>query len=169
MTGLEGVTVEVTFSIRDPEGKWLEEEDIQARFAELRPALQSLDEAEGRLSIYNDDTTYAITTFKDELGVLVSTVCLDAVGDLAAGKAVRVSMVSHPQRIDFDVEGDQIVIHGDGIDGDRCPARPLLKALVACGERYAALLKKLHGGDPTWSKNLSGWDQGAARARASLA
>ena len=51
-------------------------------------------------------------------------------------------------------DGDEVVVTGDELTPSHYPKRELLPALVACGERYAAYLRKLRGGDPDWAARL---------------
>jgi hypothetical protein len=160
--------MEVTFNIWIG-GALLDEEEIAARIAELRPRLQDLDELEGQLMLYNSTSTYNVTTFRDTLVPLIGAFCFDAVSDLAAGKDVTIPITASDGTVHMKVEGDVIIVSGTDVKEDRCPAGLLLEALVSCGERFVALLKALHAGEPDWQERLAGWDQVAARARAALA
>jgi hypothetical protein len=160
--------MEVTFSIWIG-GALLDEGEIAARLGVLRPQLQDLDGLEGQLLLYNSMSTYNVTTIRDALVPLIGAFCFDAVIDLAAGKDVTIPITAYDGTVHMKVEDDVIVISGTDVKEDRCPAGPLLEALVDCGERFIALLKALHASEPVWQERLAGWDQVAARARAALA
>ena len=160
--------MQASFAIIGADGETLGEEELASRFDELRERLTAQEEPEGTLVLYNDGGSYRVTAFRDDLEALMRGVCVRAIPDLAAGKEVVAEMAAYDESAAFKPEGDEIVVSGDQIDGDRCPARPLLEALVGCGERYLAFIKRLRGDNPELAEYFAGWDAAVARARASL-
>ena len=160
--------MEATFEIIAADGARIDEDELEFLLEHLRPSIGSIDEREGMLILYNSGGSFRVTAFRDSISPLIRAVCIDAVPDLAAGKDVEIQMAAYNERAWFKIEGDAIVVTGDAIEEDRCPARPLLEALVGCGERFAALVKKLYSTNPNMADVVANWDQAVAQARASL-
>src|SRR4051794_24842022 len=122
--------MEASFEVITAEGLSLREGEIAARFDDLLPELKELDGLEGVLILYNDGGSYRVTALRDTLGPLISRLCFQAVTELAAGKDVTVRLYAYDEKVQFHVEGDEVVISGDALDGDRCPRKSLLEALT---------------------------------------
>lgn len=161
--------MQASFSVITADGLTLHERQIAAEFDNLRPDLAGLDGLEGLVTLYNDTGSYRVTALRDVLGPLVTQLCVHVVTELAAGRDVTVTLFAYDERVQFRLEGDEVDISGDDLEGDRCPRASLLTALVECGERFHALLQRVCAADPDWAENRDAWQEAVTRARACLA
>lgn len=159
--------MEVTFDVLTNDDAILSESDLAQGSPDLRKLLDNLDQLEGLLTIDNPDAQ-DLVVFRDVLSLLISYFCMYSIPDLANGKPLEYSFAAYNEHATLKVDGDTIVVHYDGDAECRCPAAPLLAALVACGERFVALIKRVYGNEPSWSVRLAAWEEAVTRARNSL-
>ena len=157
----------VRFELDLPDGNSLTEKELaeQSESAELLTGMNSPD---GGLVLSNPATDQS-TAMGDTLGALIQTFCFESIPVLAANQEYSVTLFQHPERVTMKPEGDEVLVTGDEIDPSHYPKGELLPALVACGERYAAYLRRTHGNDPEWAGRLETLETAAKNARAQLA
>lgn len=161
--------MQASFSVITADGVTLNEQQITDQFARLRAELTHLEDLEGVVILYNDVDSYRVTALRDVLGPLVSQLCFHAVTELAGGRNVTLTLYAYDERVQLQLDGDDVVIGGDDLPGDRCTKSALMTALVDCGDRFLALLQRaVADDDPDWAENRDSWIESAARARACL-
>jgi hypothetical protein len=105
----------------------------------------------------------------DDLSALVTQLCFDAPAAVARGETAAFDLVNDPEHYTLRREGTEIEIAGTLITPARFPAAALLEALVACGERYIALLGRGWADDPGLPDLLADLKGAAENARQALA
>jgi hypothetical protein len=156
----------VRFEIDLPDGDTITESEL-AHNGEAEKLLAAMDSPGGGLVLSNPATGQS-TAIGDVLGALISRFCFQSIPVLAAGRKYSTRLFQYPEQVSMTPESDEIVVTGDELDPSRYPKRELLPALVACGERYAAYLRRLHGDDPDWAGRLETLETAAKNARAQL-
>jgi hypothetical protein len=155
----------VRFEIDLPDGNSIAESELaEPESVEL---LAGMDSPEGGLVLSNPATGQS-TAVGDVLGALINRVCFESIPLLAADQEYSLRLFQYPEKVSMTPEGDEVIVTGDELDRTHYPKRELLPALVACGERYAAYLRRVHGGDPEWAGRLEAIESAAKAARAQL-
>jgi hypothetical protein len=154
----------ITFEVDLPEGRSVREQEIGANFDALRDALAAAPNPEGVL-LLRDEKRGVGTAFLDALEPLLLNVCLYSAPALSAGQEAAFDLFSSPGRVSLKPVGGEVAVSRDGAEMARFPRDELLPALRSCGERYAALMEKLHGADPNWELRLAMMGAAVASAR----
>jgi hypothetical protein len=149
-----------------PDGNSLSESEL-AQPGESAELLAGMDSPEGGLVLSNPATGQS-TAVGDVLGALINRFCFESIARLARDQEYSTHLFQYPEKVSMTPDGDEVVVTGDELDPSHYPKRELLPALVACGERYAAYLRKLRGGDPNWAARLETIESAAKAARAQL-
>jgi hypothetical protein len=156
----------VRFEIDLPDGDTVAESEL-AQPGPRAELVAGLDSPEGGLVLSNPATGQS-TAVGDVLGALINRFCFQSIATLAADQEYSVRLFQYPEKVSMKPEGGEVVVTGDELDPSHYPKGELLPALVACGERYAAYLRKLHGDDPEWAGRLETIDAAAKTARGQL-
>jgi hypothetical protein len=156
----------VRFEIDLPDGDTITESELGQQ-GEAEKLLAARESLEGGLALINPATGQS-TAIGDVLGALISRFCFQSIPVLAANREYSTYLFQYPEQVSMTPEGDEVVVTGDEIDRSHYPKRELLPALVECGERYAAYLRKLHRDDPSWAGRLETLETEAKNARAQL-
>jgi hypothetical protein len=138
--------MDVSFEFIAPDGAILGEADVTGSGERLVPLLNELEPHYGRLIIFDpaqDDETHVT----DDLEAMMRELCLRLAPQIASGASVEYQLAAHPEVVRFTARGDRTGIDGDSTSELWCEARPLAQALVAAGERYAALKEAQIGED----------------------
>lgn len=161
--------MEVSFEIDTEEMSRITEADL-AEFSP--PALTAtfgrILNLAGGLTMFHPDSGDH-TVMGDELEGLIHAVCLAAIPDLLSGRPVTYEFRSDPGSVRLIPEDDRVRVAVDGLDDAWFPLGELSADLIACGERFAAFLRAVHGDDPNWSSTLDRFATATVRARAALA
>ncbi|MBN9507840.1 MAG: hypothetical protein J0I21_01850 [Alphaproteobacteria bacterium] len=134
-----------------------------AAHAAARPGLFDL---EGGVNVACGAVQFGIG---DDLTALVTQLCFVAPAAVARGETAAFDLVNDPETYTLRREGTEIEIAGTLIETNRFPASALLEALVACGERYIALLGRVWADEPGLPDLLADLKGAAETARRALA
>jgi hypothetical protein len=157
----------VLFEFDLPGGETITEHELAQADAALLAQVAAIASPEGGL-VLSDPARGQSTAIGDVLGALISGFCCDAVSPLRAGQPYATTLFAYDEQVTFTPDGEDVVVTGDELESARFSLRELLPALVACGERYAAHLRRLHGSNPAWSDRLAMTDAAAQTARTQL-
>jgi hypothetical protein len=158
----------VQFEIDLPDGHTLTESDLTYADSKTTELLANMDRSpEGGL-VFSDPATGQSTAVGDTLGALIQSLCFQSIASLAAARVYSTHLFAYPEQVTLTPDGDQVIVTGTELDPSRYAKRELLPALVACGERYASFLRKLHGDDPEMVGGLENIESAAKAARAQL-
>jgi hypothetical protein len=157
----------VAFKVLVSTDDYISESDLEQNWDRYRDELRSLNNPDGLLLITAPGQAEGCL-LADPLNSLVSDLCFQAVSQLAANEEAVLEFSASDVEVRLTPEGEDVVLTGNTIPTTRVTRKTLLPELVACGERYMALLHKLHDDQPGWPEWLSQFDQAAAKARAQL-
>jgi hypothetical protein len=143
-----------------------QDEDTIAAWAAAHPAARpGLFDLVGGVNVAWGERQFGIG---DDLTALVGQLCFAAPAAVARGEMAAFDLVNDPEHYTLRREGAEIEVAGTLIETVRFPASALLDALVACGERYIALLGRVWADDPGLPDLLADLKGGATAARAAL-
>jgi hypothetical protein len=153
--------VNVRFRVWLGDDRWLSEEEAAAALEELRGA----EEIEGALVISGGQEEVVI---EDALFPLALNLCFGALPELVEERSATVSLYASYGYVRLDPEGWWLRISGDGLPTVRVRRPDAYDALLACGERIAALLQLVGGPDhDAEARQLEAEAEKARRALAS--
>ncbi len=135
----------VTFEIEVAPYRFVSEQDLNEKFAELKPALAGAERLLGTVYIA-DETRGASVVLYDEIEALVTRLCLNGSGQLAAGADVDFELFAEDGHIQIKIEGAEAVVFEDDAESARFTRADLISTLFDCGQRYVALMEKALAG-----------------------
>jgi hypothetical protein len=144
----------VQYIIELPDGRTVDEQDLEKNFEALKEALATTDDPYGFLVIRDPAHGQDVKLY-DFLDYLVIRICLAALPKLREGTEVVIDHASSPGSIQLRPEDAEIVLSEREATVGRFAQKELLPALLACGQRFVAYLERLHGGDPQWEIDLA--------------
>ena len=135
----------VNFTITFNYQQFYTENEIYIPNSELRARIAKADTIEGAIMIADkDQPTIEIV---DELLPWIQNLCFQAVTQLVNGEEVRVQYFSRSGFLDLKPVGDVVEISGNKTASGVYLKSELLPALLACGERFDAVMREIKGND----------------------
>lgn len=155
----------VTFGLVQPGGVVIEEDALPGWLAENPGGVKPNGEQDGMLQLAPPGAE-PVRLF-DWIGPLVQSVCLALPADLLDGGRAEISLYTVDEDYEATPDGADVLLSGRRIPGMRVPRAELLPALVACAERYVALMRPAAAAQG-WADTLDGTAARAADVRAWL-
>ncbi|MGH8576237.1 MAG: hypothetical protein ACREXX_00290 [Gammaproteobacteria bacterium] len=136
------VTFQLFISRNITEHDVIDESELVARFEDYRPVLARKDEHYGAV-VFRSASAQA--AFEDDLWHLVFNLCFRSIPALADAGTFRTRLYVNPGEILMRRDGESVHIEDDQGVSIEMPWPDVAPALVACGERFIALLRRLDG------------------------
>jgi hypothetical protein len=159
--------MKITFDLDLDGNRFFNENDLDADLDSLRPLILEFDNPEGVLH-FEDPENDVSFELGDSMGPLIYSMCFGPIKSLAEGKPVEIPFSTCDASVKLVPNGDEVVFSWEGSEPYRLGRSELLPALVSCGERYVAFMKRLYNGDPNYAAELDDLASAAQNARACL-
>ena len=136
--------VEIRFSLKGPDGAFIDELDLEADIDRFRREFQAVEDNLGRLMI---QTRPGRTVFiEDELDYLVPEFCFRACAELANGRQSTIRLSRYSGQVTVSPSAEEVLISGSSIDPLLCFRNTLMGAMLDCGDRFLSCYQRLRGG-----------------------
>ena len=132
------------FSLKGPDGAFVDEPDIEAELERFREVFLAVDGNLGRLMIRAAGGQCAV--IEDELDYLVPELCFRSLTTLAHGQPVNIRLSAYSDVVTISPSGSDMHISGRHIADLTCSAEQLLRAMSDCGDRFLSCYQGLRGG-----------------------
>jgi hypothetical protein len=157
-------TLNAQFRIYLPDGERLTEDKIEKNKAAACRAIARLADIPGGLTIA-DPATGAATHLGDTLAVLISAFCLTGLAELQRAGKIRINFFNHDEYVDVALAGPRVTLTGDELAPQSFPAPEYIRALLACGQRYVALMRQVWRGQKDRADEIAALEQELAAAQ----
>ncbi len=160
--------MKITFDLDVNGFRTFPENELETDVETVRNLLEEYKNPDGVLH-FEDSSQNISFKLGDSMGPLIYGVCFGPIKSLAAGIAVDVPFFSCEAVVRFAPDADDVVISWGDSPQYRFRRSELLSELVSCGERYVAIMKRIHENNQEKAESLKDLEAASQAARKSLA
>ena len=166
MTEARAAVVSATFTVTFDWRVFHGEAELAAGGPELLARIRSVANLEGSIDIAAPGSPP--TRIADELAPWIQNLCFRAIPALGMGEPTRIQYFSRSGFLLLTPQGEDVELTSDKTPTALYPRKPLMRELVACGERFLAFAGGLKRDDQDYMANLNYVTKFLEPARAAL-